>query len=734
MFFTSYPAKKYLAAVVAAALLQGVVISAPVFAEAVAKNEATVAQETAATQKADTATTETAKEATTQTAEAAKKQSKDTKQNKAKTERKSKRAEVPEPAAPADHSAEFKPVSNEFLKEGEGIPGSEIPYYGNAKMTKEELAEAKALTKEIRQLQLQREAFLKNRAKEQRQKDEAFAAAFKNRQEYSIDFNPEDFVKRTLNANGETVAFRAYEHLVYVRKPYDPESQMLSVYIPEAYFKGESINGFTAETAPVFMPNGVGGYLPGKIEEPKEESRQGGANAALYALSNGYVVVSPAIRGRSLKHRNGYETGKAPAFIVDYKAAVRFVRHNRKAGRIPAGDTEKIIASGTSAGGALSALLGATGNAKEYQPYLNELGAAKERDDIFAAMAYCPVTNLENADMAYEWMFNSADEYYSRGFAGRAADDDASSSDTVQNRPVSAPAEAKTGTPVSPEQKAVSAELKANFAEYLNGLNLRDSLGNRLNLSADGSGLFREYIESLYLASAQDAIDTGEDIRTTPWLTVSEGTAVHMDFDKYVATVKRLKGIPAFDAFDMSTGENNEFGTYDIASKHFTRYGLEHSRLVTVPKQEAETAAQKEKAEALRFASPLEKLKLQKAHLQEQMEKDKPDLSACMADSNVIAMLNPMNFIGRAGVQTAPQWRIRHGALDRDTALAIPALLALKLKNNGQSVDFKVPWGCGHAGDYDLPELFAWTDRICKIKDKAAEILSAEKKKAKEQA
>ena len=732
MFFTSYPAKKYLAAAVAAALLQGVVIAAPVFAEAVATSEATVAQETAVTQKADVATTETAKETTTQTDEAAKKQTKDTKQNKAKTGRKSKRAEIPKSEIPADHSAEFKPVTNEFLKEGEGIPGSEIPYYGNTRPTKEELAEGKALTKEIKQLQLQREAFLKNKAKELRQKDEAFVAAFKNRQEYSIDFDPKDFVKRTLNANGETVTFRAYENLVYIRKPYDPESQMLSVYIPEAYFKGETVNGFTAETAPIFMPNGVGGYLPGKIEEPEENSRQGGANAALYALSNGYVVVSPAIRGRSLKHKNGYETGKAPALIADYKAAVRFVRHNRKAGRIPAGDTEKIIASGTSAGGALSALLGATGNAKEYQPYLNELGAAKERDDVFAAMAYCPITNLENADMAYEWMFNSADEYYSRGFAGRVADDDASAADALTNRPANAPAEVKTGTPITPEQKTVSTELKERFAEYLNGLNLRDSLGNRMNLAQDGDGLFREYIESLYLASAQDAIDTGEDIKATPWLTVSDGTAVHMDFDKYVATVKRLKGVPAFDAFDMSTGENNEFGTYDVANRHFTRYGLEHSSVVTVPKQEAETAAQKEKAEKYRNASPLEKLRLQKAYLQEQMEKDKLDLSPYMADSNVIAMLNPMNFIGRADVQTAPQWRIRHGALDRDTALAIPALLALKLKNNGKTVDFKVPWGYGHAGDYDLPELFAWTDRICKIKDKAAEILSAEKKNLKE--
>ena len=659
MRFISSHTKQYLVAAIVASLLQGFAIATPVFAEAVAKNEATVTQEATGVKAGTKA---------------------------------GKSAARPDKAeqVTADHSAESKPVKNEFLKDGEGIPGSEVPPYKTNLPTKEELAEEKALRKEIKNLLRQREAFLKDRVKEQRIKDEAFAAAFKNRQEFSIDFDPGDYTKRIMNANGETLTFRAYENLVYVRKPYDPESQMLSVYIPEAYFNGGTVNGFTAETAPIFMPNGVGGYMPGKIEEPLEESRHGGANAALYALSNGYVVVSPAIRGRSLKHKNGYETGKAPAFIVDYKAAVRFVRHNRKAGRIPAGDTEKIISSGTSAGGALSALLGATGNARDYDPYLKELGAAKERDDIFASMAYCPITNLENADMAYEWMFHNADRY--------------------------------------------STELRDNFIEYLNALNLRDSLGNRLNLSANGDGLFREYIESLYLKSAQDAIDTGEDVSKTPWLTVSDNTAVHMDFDKYVATVKRLKGVPAFDAFDLSTGENNEFGTYGITNKHFTRFALEHSKAVKVPSLKEEEAIRKEKEEAIRDASPIKALRMQKADLEEQLEKDKPDLSQYMADNTIVTMMNPMDYIGRANVQTAPHWRIRHGALDRDTALAVPALLALKLKNSGKSVDFKVAWGYGHAGDYDLPELFAWTDRICKIKDKAAEILKEGQSKAKAKA
>ena len=73
-----------------------------------------------------------------------------------------------------------------------------------------------------------------------------------------------------------------------------------------------------------------------------------------------------------------------------------------------------------------------------------------------------------------------------------------------------------------------------------------------------------------------------------------------------------------------------------------------------------------------------------------------------------------MEYIGQKGVTTAPHWRIRHGAKDRDTSLAIPALLALKLQNSGYAVDFASPWGKGHAGDYDLDALFDWVDHICK--------------------
>ena len=83
-------------------------------------------------------------------------------------------------------------------------------------------------------------------------------------------------------------------------------------------------------------------------------------------------------------------------------------------------------------------------------------------------------------------------------------------------------------------------------------------------------------------------------------------------------------------------------------------------------------------------------------------------------DSETIKLMNPMNFIGNGKAVTAKHFRIRHGAIDRDTALAISAILALKLQNSGVDVNFYSPWNRGHAGDYDLPELFNWIDSICK--------------------
>ena len=413
----------------------------------------------------------------------------------------------------------------------------------------------------------------------------------------ALSFDTEAYTTGTVNG----VSYRAYSDITYVETPSAEDYQKLSVYIPETYFSNGTLNGYTSSTAPIFMANSSSGYMASRIVAPSSSNAEGAA------LSHGFVVVSPALRGRSVSG------GTAPAAIVDYKAAVRYIRANKS--RLPAGNTDRIIACGVSSGGGLAAVLGASGNSDDYSEWLNALGAAKASDEIFAVVCYCPVTNLENADTAYEWIFGG--ETYG--------------SDSV--------------------------ELKENFADYVNSLSL---MKNGKEILIDDDNSFREYIEGLYVQSAQKAIDSGTAVNVN-WVKVASNKAVSADIGLYAESFKlRQKGVPAFDKFDLSSAENSAFGY-----KHFTLYSLNRS-----------TAG------------------------------------GGMADSGIISAMNPMDFIGEAS--TARHWRIRHGTNDRDITLTIPALLALKLENSGFTVDFAAVWGQGHSGYYDTEEMMKWIDGICK--------------------
>lgn len=83
-----------------------------------------------------------------------------------------------------------------------------------------------------------------------------------------------------------------------------------------------------------------------------------------------------------------------------------------------------------------------------------------------------------------------------------------------------------------------------------------------------------------------------------------------------------------------------------------------------------------------------------------------------LADGHQIKMMNPMNYITDDKAVKAEHFRIRHGAVDRDTSRAISAMLTACLENHGVDVELQYPWGMPHAGDYDLQELFAWIDKI----------------------
>lgn len=464
----------------------------------------------------------------------------------------------------------------------------------------------------------------------------------------ALDFNADNYTVETAEVNGKTITFRAYKNIVYVENPVDTKYQSLNFYVPAAYYEKKSVGNYTAENAPVFFPNNVGGYMPAEAGLAQNDRRSGKPNAILVALSKGFVVASPGARGRTLKDETGKYYGKAPAVIVDLKSAVRYLKYNDKK---MAGDAKKIISNGTSAGGAVSTLLGASGNNKDYEPYLKELGAANASDDIFAVSAYCPITNLDNADIAYEWQYGEAKEY--KKISMEMLDYN------VQRKEIS-------GT-LSANEIAVSDKLKALFPDYINSLNLKDANGNALTLGENGNGSFRELVVSYIIASAQKALDSGKDLSAFSWLTIQNNKVIAMDFPQYVQYTKRMKLPPAFDALDLTSGENDLFGTEEIPAQHFTKFGLENST-----KQ------------------------------------------STAADVQIVKMMNPMNYIGTKNTATSKHWRIRHGTVDKDGSLAIPVLLAAKLQNAGYDVNLELPWEVPHSGDYDLDELFEWIDEIVK--------------------
>ena len=84
----------------------------------------------------------------------------------------------------------------------------------------------------------------------------------------SLTFDPTHYTEQAVKVGDQTIAYRAYEGIVYVAHPVDAEYQSLNFYVPAAYYEGKSIGGYTAETAPIFFPNSVGGYMPGRPGSP----------------------------------------------------------------------------------------------------------------------------------------------------------------------------------------------------------------------------------------------------------------------------------------------------------------------------------------------------------------------------------------------------------------------------------------------------------------------------------
>lgn len=326
--------------------------------------------------------------------------------------------------------------------------------------------------------------------------------------------------------------------VTYCEAPAALAYESLGLYVPGAYLTGEdngdgtftctvnevgSVAGWTAATAPMVMPVNTAGYSAQPA--PTSYAYQSVADY----LAAGFVYVYAGCRGRD----NGTNddgtafSGGAPWGAVDLKAAVRYLRYN--AAVLP-GNTEALFTFGHSGGGAQSAVMGASGDSAPYEPYLESIGAAMEdsagqplSDAIAGAMCWCPITCLDEADAAYEWMM------------GQYAD---------------------TGTRADGTwTAALSSDLAEAYAKYVNGLDLRDESGTALVLdtSTDGlyaSGSYYECVRATIEQSLNDFLSDTEFPYTSGGQAMADG-----GFGGGLGERGGASGMAADSSFEAPSGE-----------------------------------------------------------------------------------------------------------------------------------------------------------------------------------
>ena len=477
----------------------------------------------------------------------------------------------------------------------------------------------------------------------------------------TLTFDINNYESMTGTVDNKEIKYRAFEYIPYVSNPIDIDQQYINIYIPEEYFNNGTLNGYNTQTAPIFMPNNVGGYMPSQPMAPKVENNK--PNSALYALSRGYVVASPATRGRTNKASDGNFIGKAPAVIVDLQAATAYLHANDAT--MP-GNAKRIITNGTSAGGAVSLLQGATGNTADYQPYLQALGAATASTDVYASSAYAPITNLDAADMAYEWSYNGITSF-NKVTMGQG--------ELPQANVGGAPAPMQRSVQrvnLTNDDVAYSDLLKSHFPDYVNNLQLRDRTGVILKLDKKGNGTFKQYVKSFIIDAANKAKSNGSDLSRYSFLILDKNTGLvkDIDWDAYNSFTSRSKVPGAFDSRSNDSGENSLFGTSTSDTNHFTITAALHDTT--------------------------------------------PNNDVYVENAKIVTMMNPMNYLGSPSATNAKYYRIRYGTADSNTSVAIPLIVGTRAQNLGYSVDMATPFGVDHAGDYDLQDLFNWMDSIVK--------------------
>ena len=489
----------------------------------------------------------------------------------------------------------------------------------------------------------------------------------------------------------------------YCADPVDIKYETLGIFVPGEYMTAAdngdgtytcSVNydaeksGYTAATAPIVIPVNTPGYSA--MAAPTDY-----VNDASSYTKAGFIYVNAGCRGRN---------EGAPAGITDLKAAIRYIR---SCGDDIAGNTDRIFSFGMSGGGAQSALLGATGDSDLYTPYLEAIGAVMDESDaVTGSMCWCPITNLDYADEAYEWNMGI------------------------------------TRTDLSDDMQTLSDGLAEAFGKYINELGLKDENGNVLTLTEGENGIYAsgpyyDYIKSEIERSLNNFLSDTEFPYTKQSGGMFGGPGGGRDFGGEMPDFGG--GMPNFeekDGINRTGGADDKSGesvTYRTAEEYIASLNDENewisydkaSNTATVTSVEDFVKACKNASKSVGAFDDLNGTQGENtlfgygdgkgAHfdpIMAELLKDTEYGEAYAADlaktdalgkdvSYRMNAYNPMYYIedyyeGCGTSKVADYWRIRTGINQGDTALSTEINLALALRSYGKDVDFETVWGQGH--------------------------------------
>lgn len=444
----------------------------------------------------------------------------------------------------------------------------------------------------------------------------------------------------------------------YCEHPADKRLEKLSIFVPGKYMKAKKngkdtytcvlnksakIKSYTSADAPIVMPIDAPFYASHTPFNKNVLDTYRIIEGISEFTSKGFVYIDPGCRGA--------EHG-APAGVTDLKAVIRYLRFSDD---VIAGDSESIFVFGVSGGGALSTILGASGDSKLYDPYLNKIGAVQGvSDSVAGSMSWCPITNLKTANAEHEWMMGC------------------------------------TRSGQTKTEKAVSDKLAAAYADYINKAGFTDKNGNNLTLQKSKDGIFQagsyyEYIKSVieqslnnFLrdanfknSSRQEYIDSLNAEKK--WVTYNKSTNT-VKISSIADFAKKLKRTTRYPvAFDQPELDTELFGNGKGKGAHFDRILAD---ILTKEKSKYARAYNADLKKKDSFGSTIDKR---------------------------IDMYSPLYYLmknekGYGESTVAKYWRIRSGIEQPHTSLTTEVNLALALeKNDGiKNVDFATVWAQDH--------------------------------------